>query len=160
MLPQHVRITTTPTSSTQSQPVEPAATEYGFTSGGYRFSGRTYAFHYDPPQSTSIDVDFVADWTSPRSRGTCWLNIPKMLGGGSNDPSLLANVAIGHGTDWTRDAYGFPLTHALVELPGSASDGYDIDVTTSLRTLDSLDHRPGNAAQRRRLKLTVKRRRC
>ena len=100
-----------------------------------------YSFYFDPQTMPIINVAFSARWTARRTGDdTCWLNIPKQLGLGENRASVPANAILGHATDWTRSAIGFPISNSHVYLHSNdAGSTLPVDPTGSLPIPQSLD---------------------
>ena len=71
-----------------------------------------YKFVFDPRQRPLITVTFHAKWTSPRSPGSCWLNVPNVLGRTAEDAPSEANQALGPINFVTGLSY--PISKALL----------------------------------------------
>lgn len=102
------------------------------------WQGRGYVFSFVPSETPDISVDFSAHWTTPRTVGTCWLDIPAQIS--VNGAGLMANELLGHGSDWAREARGFPVYHADVYLQGNgASSQLPIEPIASLPAPGRID---------------------
>lgn len=100
-------------SNTVGLPVASAGTTVETVPASGRIGWKSFAFMFDPRRLRDIEVSFTANWLAPRDDGSCWVNLPALLGGDRS--STVANEAIGRPT-WALDERGAPLSSAENQL--------------------------------------------
>jgi hypothetical protein len=94
------------------------------------FYNHGYVFTFNPRETPSISAFFSARWTTPRTDGTCWLDIPGQIG--DDTAALMANKLLGH-SDWAGEALGYPVYHSDIYMQyNGASSALPVEPIDSL----------------------------